>query len=204
MANVTLGLDIALNHSAAVFADGTKPVDFRFMTDAVKVAAAFPDRATLYRNATGHGARSPVALWVRLESFYNWAVMIARTARSLRVRSVGVENYAFSKSFNAYHIGEFGGALRAAFIDAGYSEIELVDTGDVKARAGLPRRSKEKPIGFCLDQWGADWLPYNAGFAAETAGDLADAHVVAVITGEPERIDLTKGKALRKRRRKAA
>lgn len=188
----TLGLDIAMNHSAAVFASGFKPIKFRFITDAIKVARAWPDHATLYRNETDAGARSPVALWARLDSFYNWASMIAELARSEGVISVGVENYAFSKKFNAYHIGEFGGALRAAFMSAGFEAFELVNPGDVKARCGLARRSKDKPLGWCRDEWGSDWLPYNAGFAAETAGDLADAHVIAVIAGEPERIDLTK------------
>lgn len=205
MSDRTLGLDIALNHSAAVFAVGTVPIEFAFMTDKIRVAEAWPEHATLYRNETGDKARSPVALWQRIESFYYWASSVARIAKSLEVRRVGVENYAFSKPFNAYQIGEFGGALRAAFIDAGYSSFELVDTGDVKARAGLARRSKDKPIEFCRDEWGMDWLPYNAGFAADTAGDLADAHVIAVITGEPVRIDLTKGKAPKRiaRRRKA-
>lgn len=206
MIEPTMGLDIALNHSAAVVVRGFDPIAHAFMTDAIKVAEAWPEHATLYRLPKGESARSPVAIWARLEAFHLWACSMERLARSLEVRRVGVENYAFSKSFNAYQIGEFGGVLREAFMDAGWSQprFELVDPGDVKVRAGLARRSKDKPIAFCRDIWGADWLPYNAGFAAETAGDLSDAHVVAVITGEPVRINLTKGKAPKRiaRRRK--
>lgn len=184
---VTGGLDIAMNHSAAVILDGD-PVDWRFITD--KSTVHDPGSGSVFYNDKRKvkGAERDSVLWDRLEHFYQWITTVMELGREHGVERWGVENYALGRKHNAYHIGEFGGVVRAAVMAAGFDGIELVNVGDVKARAGLSRRSKEKPFQFCLDEFGIDWAEYDRGVGTSDAGgDLADATVIALITDERTR-----------------
>ena len=183
MTKITGGLDIAMNHSAAVISEDGEPVDWRFLTNKPRVHELTEDgTATLYYCSD---KRSADTLWARLSSYYEWISMVMILGHELGVSSWGVEDYAHGRKHNAYHIGEFGGVTRAAVMSAGYGSIELVNIGDVKARAGLRRQSKEKPLAFCLDTWGVDFGAYDFGFSGSDAGgDLADAAVISLIVSE--------------------
>lgn len=181
----SLGFDLAMNHSAAVVTEqgNPQPLAWWFLTDSATVHRASPECSHFFKREGK--ARDPESLWARLQNFWQWTDYVFESAAPFRITNLGVENYAMGKAFNAYHIGEFGGVFRAAAMRSGFGRVELVRPDDVKERAGLSRRSKEKPIAFCLEAWGADWSVYDAGLAtSDAAGDLADAHVVSVIAGE--------------------
>ena len=179
---ICLGFDIAMNHSAAVVTEDGEVIAYWLLTDKPGVHANALDVSSLYQESR---KRSAATLWTRLANFQLWAQGVMLEAQKLGVDRAGVENYAMGKKFNAYHIGEFGGVLRAECMRAGFDAITLVTPGQLKTRAGLKARSKEKPIAFCRDELGMDWAPFDAGLkTSDAAGDLADAHVVSIITGE--------------------
>jgi hypothetical protein len=181
---VTGGLDLAMNHSAAVVISELEIIDFRFLTDKSSVHSPGIG-STLYADKRkSKGPDRDLVLWDRLASFRQWIGMVMKLGSDLGVERWGVENYAFGRGHNAYHIGEVGGVARAAVMATDFGEIELVNVGDVKARAGLSRRSKEKPFAFCLETFGGDWSEYDRIKTSDAGGDLADATVIALITGE--------------------
>ena len=184
----SLGFDIAMNHSAGVILDHNgEPIAHRFITDLVSAHKANPDISTFYacKEKDGCKKRSPENLWARLENFKLWAESFMLLALKLGVDAVGVEGYAMGKKNNAYHIGEFGGVLRAAVMSAGFDDITLVAPRAIKSRAGI--KVSEKPIKFCLDELGQDWARFErlAGIKTRNiAGDLSDAQIIALITKE--------------------
>lgn len=182
---VTGGLDLSMNHSAAVVVSDGEIIDFRFLTDKPSVHSPGIGSNLYADKRKSKGPDRDLVLWDRLASFHEWIMMVMKLGSDLGVERWGVENYAFGRGHNAYHIGEVGGVARAAVMDSGFEDIELVNVGDVKARAGLSRRSKEKPFAFCLETFDVDWAEYDRGIkTSDAGGDLADATVIALITGE--------------------
>ena len=186
------GLDVAMNHSAGVILDHDgEPIAYRFITDKPTIHKATmeldPGTSTLKTctKAEGCKKKSPENLWARLLNFKLWVASFMALALKLNVDAVGVENYAMGKKNNAYHIGEFGGVLRAAVMSAGFDDITLVAPRAIKTRAGV--KVSEKPIEFCFDELGQDWARFERAAGLKTrdiAGDLSDAQIIALITKE--------------------
>ncbi len=168
------GFDIALNHSAVVEIDEFGIVQFfAFTTDKVTIAEDH-EQGTLYHVRKKRKELKPKRLLTadRLKFFSEWCQPIVDRNPSL----AAIEAYAYGKKNNAYEIGEFGGCLRSKLQKLSIPYMTVVPL-NIKKFAGIDK--SEKPIAFCWEEYGEDWEFYNSGLKADTAGDLADAHVLA-------------------------
>jgi len=168
------GFDIALNHSAVVEIDEFGAVQFfAFTTDKVTIAKDH-EQATLYHVTQKRKELKPKRLLTadRLNFFREWISPIVSRKASL----AAIESYAYGKKNNAYEIGEFGGCLRSKLQKFSVPYMTVVPL-NIKKFAGIDK--SEKPIAFCWEEYGEDWEFFNSGLKADTAGDLADAHVLA-------------------------
>lgn len=170
------GFDLALNHTAYVEIDESGEITHvRFITGQARIAAAFPDEATLFSSTKLRGkTEKPDYKLRRLMFAAEWL----ETLISERMPDfASVEGYAYNKRNNTYEIGELGGQARRLLAQAGIP-FQLVNVGEVKSYAGI--RSSDKPIAACWEFFGHDWTEYAAGLKTlETVGDLADADMLA-------------------------
>lgn len=167
------GWDVALNHSAVVEIDEAgELVWFSYTTDKVTIAKENPE-AHLFQVSKLRKQMSKKELQAkRLEFFSDWAY----DALVRFPTSVCIEDYAYGKKNNAYHIGEFGGILRDYLKRC---NIPYFTTSPRSLKNYAMISAQEKPIVFCWEEYGVDWEYHNAGCASESAGDLADAHVLS-------------------------
>ena len=183
------GWDVALNHTAVVEVDELGDVQwFSFTTDKVAIGKAFPNEA-LHIHITNLRKQYPKKQKLkaaRLAIFCNWI----RDIQDRQPDLAAIEAYAYGKKNNAYEIGEYGGAVRKGFIERETSFLTITPR-EIKKFAGIA--ASEKPIQFCLDEYGVDWSEYGCGLKSETPGDLADAHCLAqmarLYTNSKSRID---------------
>jgi len=170
------GWDLALNHSGFVVINKQGKLDsFSFTTTIKKVAEAWggdlmPEGACKSKehfNARRLGFLSGV--------FDPRSDCPADTY-------VAIEDYAYgAKTNSAYQIGEVGGAARVQLMSWSVPFKAWKPTEVKKFATGRGRCvSKADMIDVCREEFGKDWAKYDCGLkSSETAGDLADAHILA-------------------------
>lgn len=174
-----VGIDLALNHAAAVLLDNAgKFVDCAYFTDiagsAKKAAPPLATRLELPKNDERQQHQMARLAWAR-----NWleTVVLDRW----KPTHVAIEDYALRVENGAHYLGEIGGVARLLCWDRGVRfrltdpvSLKMFVTHDGTAQKDLVEQ-------FVLSRWGLDFGKYNGdapkGKSAKrtTSEDLADA-----------------------------
>jgi len=165
-------------------AESGEVTSFAFVTDRAKIGKEHGESVLFPASSLRSKMKKQEFQAYRLNFFLWWASNVVSSNNTPALTAI--EGYAYGKGNNAYHIGEFGGVLRSILFKSNSPYIAPTPRA-LKTRANL--KGKEKPVSFCAKEFGVDWTKYNSGQKADSAGDLADAHVLAQIALEFERGD---------------
>lgn len=148
------------------------------ITEYARVAAEFPNVATFYDKERHRKRLSKNDFKLHRMAFFG--EFLRNEVLPRKPSKVAIEHYSYgSRSNSQYEIGEIGGIAKDGLI-AARIQFRLWGPGQVKAFAGISK--KEKPIKFCLAQWGNNWVKYNCGLKTpQAAGDCADSNVLAMM-----------------------
>ena len=186
------GFDLAPNHTGAVFIDGRGELKrYAAITNHVSVAANDKNITLFHATKLRNEMKKADFKLYRLAFFKRW---FQNQVNFLPYR-VAVEGYAFGvrNSAAVYEIAEIGGCARCILLEAKIP-FRLWSPKALKNFAGI--KGKEKPIEFVHSRYGKNWQKLNVGTKSDTAGDLADAHVLAHMALTEQR--LCTGKLKRK------
>lgn len=129
----TAGLDLSLNHTG-LFAGG-EPHLLEFK---------LPKGIKTFK-------QDPVQEYFRLRWSRDTILSIVEEAEP---ELIALEDYAFAARFRAHPMGEVGGVVRTALLEAGYSVL-LVGTGQLKKyTSGSGNTKKNVMLLEVFDQWG--------------------------------------------------
>jgi Holliday junction resolvasome RuvABC endonuclease subunit len=176
-----IGLDIALNHGAAIELTDGKLSNWWFYTDMAGVADKGKKRATrLQLNVKDRQHRQMTRL-AQVEHWLDKTILVPN-----RPDYVGVEDYAIRAEQGAHYIGEIGGIARILLWFRGIP-FRLHDPTSVKMFATHDGTAQKDAIERAVkSRWGADFSEVNMPKPPRakkqnrvTSEDLADAFAIA-------------------------
>jgi len=178
-----LGMDIALNHGAAVELTDGELSNFWYWTDIAGAAARSKRGERLPIQQMDRSKDKHVRGMIRLawiEHYLDKRVLMRTDAAY-----VGIEDYALRAEQGAHQMGEAGGIARILCWFRGF-KIRLPDPTTVKMFGAHDGTCHKDAIERAVqERWGADFSPLNPPPAksgkvnTQTSEDLADAYVVA-------------------------
>ena len=176
------GLDMSPNHWAIVELDEDGGMtSFVYLTDNKASAQKAPRGQSIYRPRPRVKKDDPD--WnchrfnfERLDANERFlSGLFDRTMPTM----IALEDYAQSKERGAHLLGEHQGPIRLAAWRRGI-ELGLYAPNEVKMYAAHDgTASKEDVIEAVAERWGVDFSKFDDGSKVQTAGDLADAYVLA-------------------------
>lgn len=172
-----VGLDISLNHGAAVCLNAfgqAGNVNARFFSTTKKVVQQDSSRG--YLLPLLKSVEHDTLALDRLNSIRRWLV---RTLDFFQPTFVGLEGYAFSRANQAHQLGEVGGLIRLTLYNDGYT-FRIHDPASVKLFAsGKGDATKEEVAEGALRLWNFDAAAHFGALGKDTLGDLTDAYVIS-------------------------
>lgn len=171
-----IGMDLAINHGAAVEITDGKLTWLGYYTNKAGTAALLADafRIPAPPRSKEFSERYPIERLSMIEKWIDKTVLVPR-----RPDYVGVEGYALRADHGAHQLGEVGGIIRFLLWARGVKfrihdpiAVKMFATHDGTAQKDLVEESAK-------ERWGVDFSKYVSGKSRETAEDLADAFSIA-------------------------
>jgi len=176
-----LGLDLALNHGAAIELTDGVLTWMSYYTDSAAAAGRSKDAHRMKLEKTTDRQSNAIMRLAWLENWLDKQVLIPH-----RPDYLGIEDYAIRAEQGAHYMGEFGGIARILVWFRGIP-FRLHDPISVKMFATTDGTAKKDLVEERVrEDWGQDFSKYNPPANAktgkvnrQTSEDLADAYAVA-------------------------